>query len=131
MAVWKASSDSEYILFCWYAMASSFQERTYLVRNCFSKVLSWLLSLSLSSVFRRTFELSLIWLVASLIILETRTPFRVRCGLPMKPPGDVKFFPEMDVRNGFYLWCVAMARLFALGVELNTSILLFEALVPA
>ena len=80
-------------------MASSFQERTYLVRNCFSRMLSELLSLS--RLFFKTVELSLIWFVASLIILESRTPFSVRYGLPMKPPGEVKFFPEIEVRNGF------------------------------
>ena len=41
--------------------------------------------------------------------------------MPMKPPGDVKFFPEIEVRKGFWRWCVAIARLFAFGVELNTS----------
>ena len=38
----------------------------------------------------------------------------------MNPLGDVKFLPDIDVRNGFCRWFVAMARLFAFGVELKT-----------
>ena len=49
----------------------------------------------------------------------------------MKPPGEVRFFPEIDVRNGFCRWWVAMALLFAFGVELKTWSSMPLELLPA